>query len=130
MERKLYGDLVIPDFKLLKGDCLETLKEIPDSSIDSVVTDPPYHLQSIVDRFGKEGASPAQYGTDGLYKSLSRGFMGKTWDGGDIAFRTEVWRECLRVLKPGGHLVAFGGTRTIHRITCAIEDSVLRLGIN
>ena len=123
MERKLYGDLVIPEFKLLKGDCLETLKEIPDSSIDSVVTDPPYHLQSIVDRFGKEGASPAQHGTDGLYKRSSKGFMGKTWDGGDIAFRTEIWKECLRVLKPGGHLVAFGGTRTIHRITCSIEDS-------
>ena len=49
--------------------------------------------------------------------------MGQTWDGGDIAFRTDVWRECLRVLKSGGHLVAFGGTRTVHRIACAIEDS-------
>ena len=52
-----------------------------------------------------------------------RGFMGKTWDGGDIAFRTEVWSECLRVLKPGGYLLAFGGTRTYHRLVSAVEDA-------
>ena len=122
-KRERYGDLIVPEFRLLKGDCLETLKTIPDNSVDSVVCDPPYHLQSIVQRYGKEGSAPAQEGTDGLFKRSSKGFMGKTWDGGDIAFRTDVWRECLRVLKPGGHLIAFGGTRTIHRITCAIEDA-------
>jgi site-specific DNA-methyltransferase (adenine-specific) len=119
---KLYGDLVVPEFKLLKGDCLETLKDLPDNSIDAVLCDPPYHLQSIQKRFSSEDASPIPEHR-GMYHNLSRGFMGKTWDGGDIAFRTDVWRECYRVLKPGGHLVAFGGTRTIHRITCAIEDS-------
>jgi DNA modification methylase len=122
-KRERYGDQIVPEFKLLKGDCLVTLKTIPDNSVDSVVCDPPYHLQSIVQRYGKEGSAPAQEGTDGLYKRSSKGFMGKTWDGGDIAFRPDVWRECLRVLKPGGHLIAFGGTRTIHRITCAIEDA-------
>ena len=122
-KRERYGDLIVPEFRLLKGDCLETLKTIPDNSVDSVVCDPPYHLQSIVQRYGKEGSAPAQEGTDGLFKRSSKGFMGKTWDGGDIAFRPDVWRECLRVLKPGGHLIAFGGTRTIHRITCAIEDA-------
>ena len=122
-EREMYGNQIVPEFKLLKGDCLVTLNTIPDNSVDSVVCDPPYHLQSIVQRYGKEGSAPAQEGTDGLYKRSSKGFMGKTWDGGDIAFRTDVWRECLRVLKPGGHLIAFGGTRTIHRITCAIEDA-------
>ena len=122
-KRERYGDLIVPEFRLLKGDCLETLKTIPDNSVDSVVCDPPYHLQSIVKRYGQEGSAPAQEGTDGLFKRSSKGFMGKTWDGGDIAFRTDVWRECLRVLKPGGHLIAFGGTRTIHRITCAIEDA-------
>jgi len=121
--RKLYGDIVIPEFTLLKGDCLETLKQIADCSIDSVICDPPYHLQSITKRFGGDDSAEAKYGTDGLFQRSSKGFMNKTWDGGDIAFRTDVWKECYRVLKPGGHLLAFGGTRTMHRITCAIEDS-------
>lgn len=121
--RKLYGDIVIPEFTLLKGDCLETLKQIADCSIDSVICDPPYHLQSITKRFGGDDSAEAKYGTDGLFQRSSKGFMGKSWDGGDIAFRTDVWKECYRVLKPGGHLLAFGGTRTMHRITCAIEDS-------
>jgi site-specific DNA-methyltransferase (adenine-specific) len=85
------------------GDCLEVLKTIPDNSIDSVVTDPPYHLTTNT--------------------SSSKGFMGKEWDGGDIAFRTEVWSECLRVLKPGGHLLAFSHSRTYHRMGVAIEDA-------
>jgi len=121
--RKLYGDIVIPEFTLLKGDCLKTLKQIADCSIDSVICDPPYHLQSITKRFGGDNSAEAKYGTDGLFQRSSKGFMNKTWDGGDIAFRTDVWKECFRVLKPGGHLLAFGGTRTMHRITCAIEDS-------
>jgi DNA modification methylase len=80
---------------LIFGDCLEKLPGLDADSIDSCVTDPPYHL----------------------------GFMGKQWDGGDIAFRPEVWREVYRVLKPGAHLLAFGGTRTYHRMACAIEDA-------
>ena len=123
MARKMYGDQVVPQFTLLKGDCLETLKTLEDNSIDSVLCDPPYHLQSIVDRYGDTDSAPPKFGTDGAFQRSSRGFLGKTWDGGDIAFRTDVWKECLRVLKPGGHLVAFGGTRTMHRITCAIEDA-------
>jgi len=51
------------------------------------------------------------------------GFMGKKWDTGETAFAIEFWQECLRVLKPGGHVVAFGGTRTYHRLACAIEDA-------
>ena len=85
------------------GDCLAALAKLPDDSVDSVVTDPPYHLTS-----GKTG---------------SKGFMGKAWDGGDIAFRPDVWREALRVLKPGGHLLAFSGSRTYHRMAVAIEDA-------
>lgn len=111
------------DYKLLLGDCLVRLKELEDCSVDSIVTDPPYHLTSIVKRFGKEGSAPAKFGTDGAFSRASRGFMGQEWDGGDIAFRTEVWEECLRVLKPGGHLLAFSGSRTYHRMTCAIEDA-------
>lgn len=93
--REHFYDLPIPQFTLLKGDCLETLKGLEDNSIDSVVCDPPYEIN----------------------------FMNKGWDNSGIAFATQVWSECFRVLKPGGHLIAFGGTRTIHRITCAIEDS-------
>lgn len=108
---------------LIHGDCLEKLKELKDCSIDSIVTDPPYHLTSIVKRFGKENSSPAKHGKDGSFGRLSKGFMGQEWDGGDIAFRTEVWEECLRVLKPGGHLIAFSGSRTYHRMAYAIDES-------
>ena len=81
--------------KIYNMDCVEGMKLLDDNSIDSIVTDPPYEL----------------------------GFMGKKWDSTGIAYNVDVWRECLRVLKPGGHLLAFGGTRTYHRMTCAIEDA-------
>ena len=80
---------------VLQGDCLEKLRELPAESMDSCVTDPSYEL----------------------------GFMGKSWDSTGIAFNSLVWREVLRVLKPGAHLLAFGGTRTYHRMVCAIEDA-------
>lgn len=108
---------------LHSGDCLDILRSLPDVSIDSVVCDPPYHLTSIIKRFGKSGSAEAKPGKTGAFKRASAGFMGKEWDGGDIAFRPEVWAECLRVLKPGGHLLAFSGTRTYHRMACAIEDA-------
>jgi DNA modification methylase len=73
----------------------EYLKQIPSNSIDAVVTDPPYEL----------------------------GFMGKAWDSSGVAYRVDLWREVLRVLKPGGHLLSFGGSRTYHRMACAIEDA-------
>jgi hypothetical protein len=75
------------------GDCLEVLRTLPDCSVDAVVTDPPYGLS----------------------------FMGKRWDY-DVP-SVEVWAECLRVLKPGGHLLAFAGTRTQHRMAVRIEDA-------
>lgn len=93
------------------------------NSVDACVTDPPYHLTSIVKRFGKAGSVPAQFGKDGAFARASRGFMGQAWDGGDIAFQADLWAEVLRVLKPGAHLAAFGGTRTYHRMACAIEDA-------
>jgi len=80
---------------IICGDCLEEMKKIPDNSIDSIVTDPPYEL----------------------------GFMGKSWDNTGIANNKDMWAECLRVLKPGGHLLSFGGTRTYHRMASAIEDA-------
>ncbi len=105
------------------GDCLDVLTALRDSSVDSVVCDPPYHLVSIVKRFGAKNAAKAKVGKTGAYARASAGFMGKQWDGGDIAFRVELWTQVLRVLKPGGHLLAFSGTRTYHRMGCAIEDA-------
>jgi site-specific DNA-methyltransferase (adenine-specific) len=77
------------------GSNLDILPTLPDNSVDAIVTDPPYEL----------------------------GFMGKSWDSSGIAYSVELWRECLRVLKPGGHLLAFSGSRTYHRMVVAIEDS-------
>ena len=91
--------------------------------VDSVVTDPPYHLTSIVKRFGKVGSAPAQKGTDGAFVRASSGFMGKEWDGGDIAFRPETWELALKLLKPGGHILAFSASRNYHRMAVAIEDA-------
>jgi DNA modification methylase len=102
------------------GDCLDVLRAMPDASIDSVVTDPPYALVSIVKRFGGKNAAPAK---EGVYGRSARGFMGKAWDTGERAFAVEFWAEVLRVLKPGGHVLAFSGTRTYHRLACAVEDA-------
>lgn len=108
---------------LHQADCRDVLRGLPDNSIDSVVCDPPYALVSIQKRFGKPGSAVAKHGKDGLYARASAGFMGKTWDTGEVAFSEEFWAEVLRVLKPGGHVVAFSGTRTYHRMAVAIEDA-------
>ena len=109
---------------LLNGDCIEQMQKLKDEGkqIDSVVTDPPYHLTSIVERYGKEGSAPAK-DKDGLYQRQARGFMGKEWDGGDIAFRTDTWKLAYDLLKPGGHLLAFSASRNYHRMAVAIEDA-------
>lgn len=103
------------------GDSREVLKSLPDNSVDSCVTDPPYALTSIVKRFGKANSAPAK-GSD-AYMRASSGFMGQAWDTGETAFDPEFWREVYRVLKPGAHVVAFSGTRTVHRLASAIEDA-------
>jgi site-specific DNA-methyltransferase (adenine-specific) len=109
-------------FRLLTGDSLKLLKTLPANSVDSCVCDPPYHLTT-----GKKGGSGAASlnlnSPAGRARIGTGGFMGMKWDGGDIAFRMELWSEVLRVLKPGAHLLAFGGTRTYHRMVCAIEDA-------
>lgn len=109
--------------RILTGDCRESMAAMDADSVDSCVTDPPYHLTSIVKRFGAENAAPAKVGKTGAYARASKGFMGQTWDGGDVAFQPETWAAVFRVLKPGAHLVAFSGTRTYHRMACAIEDA-------
>lgn len=106
------------------GDSREVIKGLADNSIDSVVCDPPYALVSIVKRFGGKNAAPAKSeGASGVYKRASAGFMGQAWDTGETAFDPEFWAEVLRVLKPGGHLIAASGTRTYHRLAVAIEDA-------
>ncbi len=79
--------------KIINGDCLDVMKSMEDNSIDFIVCDPPYGLK----------------------------FMGKSWDHGVPGI--DYWKEALRICKPGSMLAAFGGTRTFHRLTCAIEDS-------
>ncbi len=105
------------------GDSREVVRGLADNSVDSVVTDPPYALVSIGKRFGADNAAPAKVGKTGAYARASSGFMGKKWDTGETAFAVEFWQEILRVVKPGGHVVAFGGTRSYHRLACAIEDA-------
>lgn len=97
------------------------MRTMPEASVDAIVTDPPYHLTT-----GKKGGSgEASVNLDSPYgrSRIGTGFMGMKWDGGDIAQSVEMWREALRVLKPGGHLLAFSGSRTYHRMACAIEDA-------
>lgn len=108
---------------LYPGDCLEILAAMPENSVDAACMDPPYHLTSIVDRFGKGGAAEVKPGATGAYVSASAGFMGKAWDGGDIAFQAATWAAVLRVLKPGGYLLAFASTRGFGRMSVAIEDA-------
>ena len=91
--------VVVGGARVFLGDCRDVLKTLPDNSVDSVVTDPPYEL----------------------------GFMGKSWDSSGIAYDVTVWEECLRVLKPGGHVLAFGGSRTWHRLAVAVEDAGFEL---
>lgn len=81
--------------RVIVSDALEALRTMPDASVDSIVTDPPYEI----------------------------GFMGKAWDATGIAYSVELWRECLRVLKPGGFALSFGASRTWHRMAVAIEDA-------
>ena len=83
------------NFAIYHGDNRQVLPTLAENSVDAIVTDPPYEL----------------------------GFMGKSWDASGVAFDPATWREALRVLKPGGHLIAFSGSRTYHRMAVAIEDA-------
>jgi site-specific DNA-methyltransferase (adenine-specific) len=107
--------------RILHGSCIDLLPTLEAESVHAVVTDPPYHLTT-----GKKGGTgDASVNLDSPHgrARVTAGFMGKKWDGGDVAFRPETWREVFRVMRPGAYLVAFGGTRTYHRLACAIEDA-------
>lgn len=90
---KLYSE--DDNYKLYQGNMLDMLEVIEKNSIDCIITDPPYELN----------------------------LMGKGWDNAGISFQVETWSKCFEVLKDGGYLLAFGGTRTYHRIACAIEEA-------
>lgn len=112
-------------YTLHRGDCLEIMRQMISDGVKvhSVVTDPPYHLTSIVKRFGAENAAPAKSAGTGVFQRSSAGFMGKKWDGGDIAFQPDTWRLAYELLVPGGYLAAFGAAKNAHRMACAIEDA-------
>jgi len=105
------------------GDSRDVLKGIPDATFDSVVCDPPYALVSIGKRFGADDAAACKPGATGVYALASAGFMNQKWDTGETAFDPAFWAEVMRTMKPGAHLIAFSGTRTYHRLACAIEDA-------
>ena len=112
----------MPEITIHHGDCRDVLPTLPADSVDGAATDPPYHLTSIVQRFGRPGAAPAKSrGATGVYGRASVGFMGLEWDGGDVAHNPDTWAAVLRVLRPGAHLLSFGHPRTKHRQTMAIE---------
>lgn len=113
--------------EILQGDCIDVMATLDADSFHACVTDPPYHFGSIVKRFAKSGGADRPESRVGAYSRHARGFMGKEWDGGTMALEPETWAAVLRVLKPGAHLAAFGGTKTFHRMACAIEDAGFEL---
>jgi site-specific DNA-methyltransferase (adenine-specific) len=103
---------------VIRGDCVEVMAGMEPDSVDAVVCDPPYDLVTTAKPgYGGGGATDTPGGR------LARGFMGREWDGTGVAFDPATWAAALRVAKPGAYLLAFGGTRTVHRMTCALEDA-------
>lgn len=117
---------VTPEGQVICGDCVEVMATFDPDSVDAIVADPPYDLTSAK----RGGSGIASINLDSPYGRArigtgngSGGFMGKAWDSTGVAFDPETWRQALRVAKPGAHLLAFGGTRTYHRLVAAIEDA-------
>jgi site-specific DNA-methyltransferase (adenine-specific) len=103
---------------LYAGDCLDVLPTLPDASIDAVVCDPPYGLTEM-STVKVLAAIAAWMAGDRTHVPDGRGFMGREWD--QFVPPPGVWDECMRVLKPGGHLLAFSGTRTVDLMTLSIR---------
>ena len=108
------------------GDCLDVMATLDAESIDAIVTDPPYDLLS-ASRNGSRRTPPSNAAGNPVARhdrgGAAGGFMGKAWDGTGVAFDVATWEAALRVAKPSAYLLAFGGTRTVHRMTAAIEDA-------
>lgn len=113
------------NYDLTLADVLAWAAAYDGPLFHALLADAPYHLTEITDRFGKANAAPAQFGSDGAFQRASKGFMGQTWDGGDIAFRPETWATIAQHLYPGAFGMAFAGSRGWHRMAVAIEDAGL-----
>ncbi len=128
----------MPDWKIVHGDCVDQMRAMDEASVDSIVTDPPYGLEFMGKDWDAPWKSDVRQTFDGTMaderenpyaRSKVRNGLGASYGAGAEhmqAFQVwcEVWaRECLRVLKPGGYLLAFGGSRTYHRLACAVEDA-------
>lgn len=117
-------------WKIYNEDVIEWAKNYKKGKFHALLCDPPYHLTSIVKRFGKTKESDDNYTSekvrnrsDGYSRLIATGFMGQTWDGGDIAFRPDTWAVFHDVLFPGAFGMAFSASRNWHRLAVAIEDA-------
>ncbi len=117
IQNPYYGDDTVV---IVLGDCRQVLPLITPNSITAVVTDPPYALTE--NKRGGTGVKSVNLNTPAGRARITTGFMGKVWDN-DVAFQMETWKPALDVCKPGAFLLSFGGTRTYHRMACAIEDA-------
>jgi site-specific DNA-methyltransferase (adenine-specific) len=116
-------------YKIINADIKEWVKTYDGPRFHALLSDPPYALVSITKRFGKTKESDDTYtsdkvrrGADGYSRLIRGGFMGALWDN-EVAFDSELWYDIGKLLLPGAYLLAFGGTRTFHRLACAIEDA-------
>lgn len=107
------------EVEIITADVVEWAKEYQGDLFHAMLGDPPYHLTSILQRFGDEEAAPAK---EGVMARRSAGFMGNTWDS-TVAMKAENWGKIGRVLYPGAWGMAYGGSRTYHRMACAVEDA-------
>ena len=105
------------------GDCLEVLRDLPDNSVDSVVCDPPYGLSSTKPQQVADVLAEWVPGDTEAVPTTKGGFMGKDWD--SFVPPPAVWAECLRVLKPGGHMAVFAGARTQDLMGLSIRLAVM-----
>ena len=110
--------MTVPSARVIHADCLTALRDMPDASVDAIVTDPPYGLSNTTP--AQVADTITRWVSGGReYLPSARGFMGHEWDG--FVPPVAVWDECLRVLKPGGHLLAFAGSRTHDLMTLGIR---------
>jgi len=114
-------------YQIHESDVIKWAAAYSGPFFHALICDPPYHLTSIVKRFGKPGSAPAKHGRDGAFARQSRGFMGKQWDGGDLAFQPGTWAALAEHLHPGAFGMAFAAARGWHRMAVAIEDAGLTI---
>lgn len=107
-------------WKIETGNVLDWAKRYDGPPFHALLCDPPYHLTSITKRFGSPNSAAARAAP---YRRVSRGFMGQTWDGGDLAFQPETWSTISRVLHPGAFGLVFASAKGWHRVAIALEDA-------